>query len=315
VGATYNSPVRQSYAPFVLLASLLASSVSGFCQNASSGSWAVTAQSRYQVAANVTYQVQNGYENKLDIYSRRDATAPQPTLFYIHGGGWTGGTKEAAFMSVVPWLEMGWSVVNVEYRLAKISHAPAAVEDCLCALRWTVAHAAEYHLDPARIVASGDSAGGHLALMMGFTPDAAGLDRECPPNDPKVGLPKVAAVVNWYGITDVVDLLDGPNRKTYAVTWLGSAPNREEIAKRVSPLTYVRPGLPPVLTIQGDADPTVPYSHSLRLQEALKKASVETELITIPGGKHGMFTPTERIRIYDGIRAFLDRHGLPSHLP
>lgn len=264
----------------------------------------MTAQSRYQVTPNVTYLVQNGYENKLDIYWRRDASGPQPTLFYIHGGGWTGGTKEASFMAVVPWLEMGWSVVNVEYRLARISHAPAAVEDCLCALKWAVAHASEYHLDPSKIVTSGDSAGGHLALMSGVTPDSAGLDRECPSSDASVGLPKVAAIVNWYGITDVVDLLDGPNRKPYAVAWLGSATNREEIARRVSPLTYIRAGLPPILSIQGDADPTVPYSHSLRLQD---------ELITIHGGKHGMFKPEERIRIYDGIRAFLNRHGLPSH--
>lgn len=306
--------MRQSSALFVIITALLVTPVFGYAQNASSNSWAVTAQSRYGITANVTYLVQNGYENKLDIYSRKGVSAAQPTLFYIHGGGWTGGTKETAFMAVVPWLEMGWSVVNVEYRLAKISHAPVAVEDCLCALRWVVGHASEYHLDPSRIVASGDSAGGHLALMTGFTPDTAGLDRECAPNDAKAGIPKVAAVVNWYGITDVADLLDGANRKTYAVTWLGSAPDREEIAKRVSPLTYVRSGLPPVLSIQGNADPTVPYSHSLRLQDALKKAGVDTELITIPGGKHGNFKPEERIRIYDGIRAFLERHGLPSHV-
>ena len=266
-------------------------------QNPSSDSWAVTAQSRYQVAPNLTYLVQNGYEDKLDIYQRRNDGRAQPTLFYIHGGGWTGGTKEASFMSVLPWLEMGWTVVNVEYRLARISHAPAAVEDCLCALKWVVSHASEYHIDPTKIVASGDSAGGHLALMSGMTPNEAGLDRNCPTSQADTLLPKVAAIVNWYGITDVVDLLDGPNRKTYAVAWLGSAPNREEIARRVSPLTYVRAGLPPILTIQGDADPTVPYSHSLRLQEALKKAGVDNELITIPGGKHGMFTPEERIRI------------------
>ena len=306
--------MRQSSASFHLLAVLLITPVLGNAQNTSANTWAVTAQSRYQVTPNVTYQIQNGYENKLDIYSRKDASGPQPTLFNIHGGGWTGGTKEAAFMAVVPWLEMGWAVVNVEYRLAKISHAPAAVEDCLCALRWVAGHASEYHLDPSRIVASGDSAGGHLALMTGFTPDSAGLDRECPPNDPKNALPKVAAIVNWYGITDVVDLLDGPNRKTYAVAWLGSALNREEIARRVSPLTYVRSGLPPVLSIQGDSDPTVPYTHSLRLQDALKKAGVDTELITIPGGKHGNFKAEERVRIYEGIRAFLDRHGLPSHV-
>ena len=76
----------------------------------------------------------------------------------------TGGTKEGAFMSVVPWLEMGWNVVNVEYRLARISPAPAAVEDCLCALKWVVSHAGEYHIDASKIVVSGDSAGWHLSV-------------------------------------------------------------------------------------------------------------------------------------------------------
>jgi dipeptidyl aminopeptidase/acylaminoacyl peptidase len=124
----------------------------------------------------------------------------------------------------------------------------------------------------------------------------------------------VAAIVNWYGITDVADLLDGPNRRTYAVAWLGSAPDREAVARRVSPLTYVRAGLPPILTIQGDADPTVPYSHSLRLRDALNKAGVQNELITVPGGKHGGFKADERIRIYTGVRAFLEKNGLPTQL-
>jgi acetyl esterase/lipase len=188
------------------------------------------------------------------------------------------------------------------------------VEDCLCALRWVVSHAAQYHIDPAKIVTSGDSAGGHLALMTGITPPEAGLDRECPSSQGNVPLPKVAAIVNWYGITDVGDLLDGPNRKTYAVTWLGSAPNREATARRVSPLTYIRPGLPPILSVQGDADPTVPYTHSLRLRDALTAAGVPNELVTIPGGKHGNFTAEERIRIYTAVRAFLEKHGLPAEV-
>jgi acetyl esterase/lipase len=306
--------VRQKLTVATGLVTLLAGANAAWCELPSSTAWAVTAQNRYQVASNVTYVVENNYENKLDVYSRRDVTGPQPTLIYIHGGGWTGGSKEIAFMSVMPWLEMGWNVVNVEYRLARVSPAPAAVEDCLCALKWVVAHASQYHVDPSKIVLSGDSAGGHLSLMTGITPESAGLDRECPSNNPSDVLPKVAAIVNWYGITDVADLLEGPNRKTYAVTWLGSSPNREEIARRVSPLTYVRPGLPPVLTIQGDADPTVPYTHSLRLQEALNKAGVPNELVTIPGGKHGQFTPEERLRIYTAVRAFLEKHSLPSQV-
>lgn len=278
-----------------------------FAQLSPSATWAAHAVNEYQVTANITYLVANNYEDKLDIYHRRDATTPQPTVIFIHGGGWVGGSKENSQMSLMPWLEMGWTVVNVEYRLGRISLAPAAVEDCLCALRWVAAHAKDYHIDTSRLVVTGESAGGHLALTTGMISESAGLDRECP----GVPLPKVAAIVNWYGITDVVDLLDGANQKSYAVAWLGSMPNREEIARRLSPLTYVRSGLPPILTIHGDADPTVPYTHALRLKEALSKADVPNQLLTIPGGHHGGFTPEERTRIFTTIRDFLAKYNLP----
>jgi acetyl esterase/lipase len=209
---------------------------------------------------------------------------------------------------VVPWFEMGWNVVNVEYRMARVALAPAAVEDCLCALRYIAAQAKTYDIDTTRLVVTGESAGGHLALTTGMIPESAGLDRQCP----GAPLPKVAAIIDWYGIADVVDLLEGPNRKNYAVQWLGSLPNREEVARRVSPLTYVRAGLPPVLAIQGDADPTVPYQHSVRLTEALTKVDVQNRLVTIPGGKHGGFTKDERTKIYVAIREFLAKIGLAA---
>jgi acetyl esterase/lipase len=145
-----------------------------------------------------------------------------------------------------------------------------------------ISKAKDYNFDVNKLVVTGNSSGGHLALTTGMLPASAGLDRECPGTEDL----KVAAIVNWYGITDVGDLLDGPNMKTYAVTWLSSLTNRYEIAKRVSPLEYVRAGLPPILTIHGDADPTVPYSHATRLHEALNKAGVPNQLLTIPGGKH-----------------------------
>jgi acetyl esterase/lipase len=275
---------------------------------AQSSNWTLEFANRYAVQPNITYLVANNYENKLDLYERRDAQEAQPTLIYIHGGGWTGGTKESGFNKVLPYLEMGWNVVNVEYRLARVSQAPAAVEDCLCALRWIGANAKAHHIDVNRLVVTGDSAGGHLALTTGITPESAGLDRECP----GVPLPKVAAIVDWYGITDVNDLLDGPNLKSYAVQWLGSAPNRGEIAKRLSPLEYVRPGLPPVMIIHGDADPTVPYQHSVRLKAALDKAGVPNDFFTVPGGKHGGFSPEQNVKVYGAIRAFLTKQGLTA---
>jgi len=263
-----------------LLFSLMVFGLAAQAQLSPTANWAAHASNQYAITPNITYLTANNYESKLDIYKRRDTSGPQPTLIWIHGGGWVGGAKEGAIMSLMPWFEMGWNVVNVEYRLARISLAPAAVEDCLCALRYVATHAKSYDIDTNRLVVSGESAGGHLSLTTGMIPETAGLDRGCP-GEP---LPKVAAIINWYGITDVNDLLDGPNRKSYAVAWLSSQPNREEIARRVSPLHYVRPGLPPILTVHGDADPNVPYRHALQLRDALTKADVPNQLLTIPGG-------------------------------
>ena len=283
---------------------LLLTCAAGYAQLSASASWAVQSQNHYAIRPNIVYGVQNNFETKLDVYQRRDAAGAQPTLIFIHGGGWVGGSKEGSQMSIVPWLEMGWNVVNVEYRLGRISLAPAAVEDCLCALRWVGAHAKDYNFDLSKLVVTGESAGGHLALTTGMIPMSAGFDRECPGRD----LPKVSAILNWYGITDVNDVLDGPNQRTYAVQWFASLPDKAALAKQLSPLEYVRPGLPPILTVHGDADPVVPYQQAVRLQAALNKADVPHELVTIPGGKHGNFSPEERLRIYTAIRAFLAKY-------
>lgn len=275
--------------------------------------WAAHALNQYQVFPNITYLTASGYDSKLDIYKRRDTSVAQPTLIFIHGGGWIAGQKEAAIFSIIPWLEMGWNVVNVEYRMARVALAPAAVEDLQCALRYVAANAKTYAFDMNKLVLSGESAGGHLALTTGMIPENAGFDRVCAGGGfagNETALPKVAAIVNWYGITDVNDLLKGSNAKSYAVQWLGSLPNRDEVAHSVSPLTYVRAGLPPILSIQGDADPIVPYSQNVRLHEALAKAGVQNELLTIPNGGHGNFKPEERTRAYQKIREFLAKNGL-----
>ena len=286
-----------------MLTALTLPAVMAFGQNLSAS---ITAP--YRIVPNITYVTANNFEAKLDVYSRTDTQAPQPTIIFIHGGGWTGGSKETQLFNLMPYLEMGWNAVNVEYRLARVSEAPAAVEDCLCALRWVIRNAKQYGFDAGKLVVSGGSAGGHLALTTGMMPASAGFDRQCPGTEQL----KVAAIVDWYGITDVADLLDGENMRAYAVQWLGSRPDRVEVARRLSPLTYVRAGIPPIISIQGDADPVVPYSHSVRLQEALQKAGIDHELVTIPGGKHGNFTRAENQKAYVAIKAFLAKHGLTS---
>ncbi|MXW48866.1 MAG: alpha/beta hydrolase, partial [Gammaproteobacteria bacterium] len=234
--------------------------------------WAVRMANQYQVTPNVTYLTADGYESKLDVIAPSDPPEQLPTLLYIHGGGWVGGSKERAILRLLPYLEMGFAVVNVEYRLASVALAPAAVEDGRCALRWVLSNADSYGFDPDRIVVSGHSAGGHLSLTTGMLPASAGLDRRCPARNPAGGLAdarepemRVAAIVNWYGITDVADLVQGPNAKTYAVAWMAGLTDWQAVAERVSPLSHVRSGLPPILTIHGDADAIVPFDHAVRL--------------------------------------------------
>src|SRR5579863_5857191 len=178
-----------------------------------SAAWAAHAPTEYQIFPNVTYLVASNFEAKLDVYQQRGQTTPQSTVIYMHGGFWATGTKEASLMSLMPWCEMGWNVVNVEYRLARVALAPAAVEDCLCALRFVAAQAKTYNIDTARIVLTGESAGGHLTLTTGMIPENAGLDRECAGATP---IPRVAAMINWFGITDVADVIDGPHKANLA---------------------------------------------------------------------------------------------------
>lgn len=264
-----------------------------------------TLTASHRTIPDITYGTASGYESKMDVYVSRSAQ-PAPTLIYIHGGGWVGGSKEGALLEVMPYLAMGWTVANVEYRLARNALAPAAVEDVRCAIRWVLNRAEQYNVDVSRVVVTGHSAGGHLSLISGMLPVSAGLDRQC------VGTSeiRVAAIVNWFGITDVVDLLDGANMKGYAVQWLGSMVDRDVVARRVSPLEYVRSELPPIITIHGDADPVVPYSHAVRLHRALDAAGVPNQLVRIPGGSHGGFGAEQDARAYTAIESFLRLYGI-----
>jgi acetyl esterase/lipase len=269
--------------------------------------WAETAANHYVISADQTYGTANNIALHLDVWRNTAVQSPNATLMYIHGGGWIIGDKAGADTMLLPYLRLGWNVVNVEYRLGGQSLAPAAVQDVRCALRWMVRNAKTYNIDPARIIVSGHSAGGHLALMVGMLPPGTDMDSACPGDEPL----SVAAVVDWYGITDVNDLLSGPHLQTYAGAWIGPQPLKDQLARSVSPLTYVRKGLPPIIMIHGDQDPTVSYSQSVALNAALLKTHNMHELVTISGGKHGSFSDEETARAYRSIFAFL-RTNVPS---
>jgi acetyl esterase/lipase len=253
----------------------------------------------YQIQANIRYA--HHAETVLDILqARAPALKNRPGVIMIHGGGWVEGDKESTVAPfAVPFVQHGFVVANVEYRLAKSAAAPAAVQDVRNAAKWFVDHAAEYKVDPGHIIVMGQSAGGHLALLTAMLPESAELG-------PAV---KLSAVVDFSGITDVADQLEGPNQRPYAVAWIPQQPDRMALARQLSPITYVRKGLPPVLAIHGDADEIVPYEQSVRLTKGLKSAGGDAELITVPGGKHA-FTPEQMQKIWPQIFTWLKKHKI-----
>ncbi len=249
--------------------------------------------------ANISYDQYK--ETVLDVYQpKAPANQKRPGVIVIHGGGWMGGNKDDYGVRVCSrYVEKGFVCASVDYRLAKVATAPAAVTDVLHAAQWFEKNAKKYKVDTRRIVVTGGSAGGHLSLMVGMTPRSA-----------KLGPPaKVAAVVNFYGITDVADQLSGPHMQDYAVTWVPEQKGRLELATRVSPMTYIRRGLPPILTIHGDADQTVPYEHGVKLTKALRDLGGDAELVSVPQGAHG-FPKAKEDEIYEqNIWPFLKKHG------
>jgi acetyl esterase/lipase len=278
---------------------------------------------QYRVEPDITFVNANGWDGKLDLYLPLHPAGRAPTFVYFHGGGWVTGSKDQASLEVLPYLAMGFAVVNVDYRLAQIAPAPAAAEDCRCALRWVFRHAQQYGLDPSRVVVGGVSAGGHLALLTAMAPTSAGLDRLCPGNEELA----VAAVVNFFGIVDVLDVLVGAHARDFATGWFtggkteGQTPavvdggaakltERAAMARALSPINYVRPHGPAVLTVHGDADPIVPYEHARRLSKALDDAGVPNKLVTVHGGKHGDFGGNDMVRSVRAVRQFLTKQRI-----
>lgn len=293
---------------FTLIFALVISAFSAFAQTSPV---LLEIGDRYWMQPDVAYNKAGGVATKLDVWYPRDNDKPTPTVVYIHGGGWIFGQKEGAVYQFLPYLEKGWRVVNVEYRMVSDAYAPGAVEDTRCALRWIYRNAAQYKFDTSKIILTGHSAGGHLSLITAMLPFNSKFDNRCFA-DAAFGEPemKPAAVVNWYGITDVNDLLEGKNQKNYAVMWFGSLRDRDELARELSPLSYVNKNNSPVITLHGDKDSVVPFDHGKRLHESLDKAGVKNKLHTVKGGDHGMFTKQQYVDAFEQIWPFLDANGI-----
>ncbi len=221
---------------------------------------------------------------KLDLYSPKKLNGPAPGLVFIHGGGWKSGKREDYHLYGVKFAQKGYVVATISYRLRDVAPYPAAVEDAKCAVRWVRANAKKLNIDPDRIAAVGGSAGGYLAMMIGYASDVKSFEGKGGNEDVSS---RVQAVVNFYGPVDLTteyarnhSLITGFLKKSYD--------EDQEIYKQASPLTHVSKDDPPTLILHGTIDDLVPISQADKLFEKLKENNIPVQYERLEGWPHGM---------------------------
>ncbi|WP_461484942.1 alpha/beta hydrolase fold domain-containing protein [Pedobacter sp.] len=258
---------------------------------------------KYDHYLDLPYKKAGNWTGVMDLFIPQNAPKSTPLILFVHGGGWTQGTKGTANQFKI-FFKLGYAVATIEYRLAKDAPAPAAVEDVRSALCFLLKDA-KYNIDPNKVVLMGGSAGGHLALLAGYQETNKQFDVDC---DYKKTI-KIAAVVDKYGITDVWEYINSKNGSRNGI-WLGDKSKDTAFAKQLSPLNYVTKASPPTFIVHGTADPSVNYQHSVRLKEALDKNGVKNQMITVKDGLHGKFTSEKNAEINSEIIKFLKKLGI-----
>ncbi len=228
---------------------------------------------------------------KLDVYLAK-SDKPMPMMVHIHGGGWRGGTKNSLPNWLTDAVRDGWcSVASIEYRFTDVAPHPAQVNDCLRAIQFVRHNSAKWNIDPQRIGVTGGSAGGHLTLWVALHDDAANAAS----TDPVKKLSsRVACAVSFAGPTDWSLLSELEHKHPAYRQLLGYEPGTpadkmDAKAKiDVSPISFVSVDDPPVMQVHGDKDDIVPIEHAQNMNQRLKKLGVQTELVIVEGGNHGV---------------------------
>jgi acetyl esterase/lipase len=302
-----------------LLALVLAFAASGFLRAADAG---------VRIVNDITYLAADRVE-KLDLYLPAPPAAGKlsPALVWIHGGGWTGGTKsEERGKEIGATLAgAGYVVVSIDYKLGDGAW-PQNLFDAKNAVRFLRAKAKEYHIDPDRIAVGGGSAGAHLALLVGFTAGKKGFE----PADSMTPYPgvssRVRCVIDMYGPTslftrEAVDakgrLLGKPAPPATSMAVYGSTDTKAEVFRAASPVTHVSKDSPPVLIMHGLIDPQVDVNQPRTLAAALKAHGVEHETYYLEGVGHTFsFEKWDKKPMARDLRpialAFLAKHLAPA---
>jgi acetyl esterase/lipase len=234
-----------------------------------------------------------GRKEKLDLYlpAGRAASVRSPAVVIIHGGGWTGGDKSAGreFNIGTTLAKAGYVCASVEYLKEGAGRWPTNLFDCKNGVRFLRANASRYQVDADHVGVIGGSAGGHLALMVAYTPGV----KELEPDSPYPGVSdQVQACVDMYGVADLLTRQatepDGtPNgRPREAGVFPDKRGEHPDKWKLASPVTHISQSSPPTLILHGTADSTVDRDQSTELDKKLAAAGVPHQLILIPGIGH-----------------------------
>ena len=295
---------RLSSLPALLLWTLLAASCTSVGTAHSQNPPPSETHAGVRIWRDVAY-VSKGHERqKLDFYAPSPdsgGAGPWPCVVFMHGGGWQAGSKSGNAAMGLCW--RGYAVASIGYRLSSDAPFPAQIEDCKAPVRFLRAHAARFNIDPKRIGASGDSAGGHLAAMLGTTGGVKSFD---------VGehldqSSRVQAVTDVYGPTNLAFYGTSQPGDTLASFIGGPIQDNRAKVQAANPIAYVDAGDPPFAIFHGDADPIVPLRHSEALHEALQKAKVPVTLKVLPGAGHG-FHGQALQEVGAGVLAFFDKY-------
>ena len=257
-----------------------------------------------QIHHDLEYIAGGHARNKLDLYLPAKADNPLPVIVWIHGGGWSAGGKEGC--PAVPLVAKGYAVASINYRFSQHALFPAQIEDCKAAIRWLRANAKKYNLDTDHIGAWGASAGGHLVALLGTTGNVKELEGNGGNLDQSS---RVQCAIDWFGPTDFAKMGGRQDKPDSPMAQLVGGPvrDRAELGTKASPITYVGKDSAPFLIMHGEDDKLVLMNQSELLDEALRKAGVESTLVRIPKDGHGgpgFTTPETQKRIEE----FFEKH-------
>ena len=222
----------------------------------------------------------------MDVVMPKAGKGPFPAVVCIHGGGFRAGTR-ASFLPIAYKLaQAGYVAATVSYRLSPRQQFPAAVEDVKAAVRFLRANADRFQIDPDRIGATGASAGGHLALMLGVTGGVEQFEGWGPALEQSS---RVQAVVNFFGPTNLVKSYDASVDAAEVLPMFlgGDRDHAYKLHVQASPLNWVSPDDAPTLTLHGTKDRYVAVEQGQWITDRLREAGVTAEMVRFEGVDHG----------------------------